>query len=96
MAALGLHIAALWCVVIYNHLVSLPIALTGCEHNGTRPFEHRDEVGGDDGLCKEVLTGTEEGRALPFPGAVLDVEITAVTGPHAEMTVLQAMFYLEG
>ena len=84
------------CVVVHNDLVFLPVTFTGCEHHGSCLFEHGDQIRDDDGLCEQVLAGGEERRSLPFPHAVLDMEITSVTGPYREMAVLESTGNLIG
>ena len=79
------------CVVIDYHLMALPVAFTWGEDDGASPFQHRNQIGYDNCLGKQVLTGTEEWGALPFPNAVVNVEIGAVTGPYAEVTVLESV-----
>ena len=78
-------------IVVDDHLVTLPVALTRGEHDGAGFLEHGDEIGGDDGLREEVLGGAEEFGALPFPLPLADVIIAPVTGPDAEVTVLQTV-----
>ena len=45
-----LEIAAGSLVVIDNHLVALPVALAGRKNVGAGFFQHRDEIGDDEGL----------------------------------------------
>ena len=76
-------------VVIHDDLIFLPVALTGCKHHGTSLLQHRNQIGRDDGLCEEILAGAEEGWALPLPFVLGDIVVDAMTGPDAEVTVLQ-------
>ena len=68
----------------------LPVPFARGEHDGSSLLQHRDEVGGDDGLREEILTGAEEGRPLPAPHMVLQTVVPSVTRPDGEMAVLQA------
>ena len=79
------------CVVIDNHLTALPVALTGCEHNGTGTFQHRNQIRNDNGLGEQILTCSEEWGTLPFPSAVGDMEIDAVTRPYTKVAVLKTV-----
>ena len=47
----NLYIIVLGAIVVDNDFLLLPVALTGCEDDGSRLFQHRDEVGDNDGLC---------------------------------------------
>ena len=87
---------AQWRVVVDNHLMALPIALARCEHDGASALKHRDEIGYHDGLSEEVLGGTEEFWALPAPFTFVDVVVSSVTCPEAEVAVLQAVSNLIG
>ena len=78
-------------VVIDNHLMPLPVALTWCKHDGTCTFQHRNQIRYDDGLGKQILTRSEEWGTLPFPDAIGDMEIGAMTRPYTEMTVLKTI-----
>ena len=83
-------------VVVYNHLVALPVALTGRPHHGTRILEHGHEIGDDDGLGKQVLGGAEEIGTLPFPSAFLGIVVLAMAGGNREVTAFQAAGNLVG
>ena len=78
-------------VVIDNHLMALPVAFTWCEYDGTGTFQHRNQIRYDNRLGKQILTCSEEGRALPSPDTVVDVVIDAMTGPYTEMAVLKTI-----
>ena len=80
-------------VVINNHLLALPVSFTGGKHNSPSSFQHRDEIRHHDGLGEQILTRSEEWGALPFPDAVGEIIIDAVTGPYTEVTVLQTVGY---
>ena len=75
-------------VVIHNQLMLLPVAFTGSEHVGACFLQHRNEIRNHDGLREQVLGGTEQGRALPFPGVLGDIIIITMTGPEGNMSVL--------
>ena len=80
-----------WGVVIDNHLMALPVSFAGRKHDGTGSFQHRNEIRHYDSLGEQILTRSEEWGALPFPDAVVDVEIDAVTSPYTKVTVLQTV-----
>ena len=82
---------ASWRVVIYNHLLALPVSFTGCKHDSPSTLQHRDEIRHHDGLGEQILTGAEEWGTLPFPDAVSEIIIDAVTCPHTEVTILQTV-----
>ena len=71
--------------------MALPVALTWCKYDGTRTFQHRNQIGYDDGLGKQILTRSEEWGTLPFPDAIGDMEIGAMARPYTEMTVLKSV-----
>ena len=99
LCALDLHIDAhkgSAGIVVDDHLVFLPIALAGREHHRAGLLEHRYQIRRDDGLRKQILAGGEERRTLPFPHAVLDMEIDTVTRPYRQMAVLQSAGDLVG
>ena len=77
-------------VVVDDDFVLLPIALTRRKHDCSGVFEHRNEVGHDDGLRENVLGGAEKIGPLPFPKAFFLVEIVAVACPERQMAVLQS------
>ena len=78
-------------VVVYDHLILLPVALTGSKHHSSCLFQHRDEIRHNDSLGKEILAGTEEGHSLPGPFVLGGVIIHAVTCPDREVPVAQAV-----
>ena len=85
-----LHIAYRQRVIIDDDLMLLPVAFSWGKDISPRILQHRDEVGGNDGLRKQVFTGAEEGRTLPLPLVFCDTVIDAVTGPNGEMTVIES------
>ena len=87
---------AQWRVVVDNHLMALPVALARGEHDGASALEHRNKIGYHDGLSEEVLSGAKEFWALPTPFTFADVVVSSVTGPEAEVAVLQAVSNLIG
>ena len=89
-------VGGLFGVVVDNGLMILPVTFTGGEHDGACFLQHRDEVGGDDGLCEQILTGAEEGRTLPAPHMIFQIIIAPVAGPDREVTVLQTTRNLIG
>ena len=62
-----LYIIALGSVVVNNHFLLLPVALTGCEDYGASLLQHGDEVGNNDGLRILVFRGAKKFGALPAP-----------------------------
>ena len=91
----NLNIVVLWTVIVNDNLLSLPVALTRRENDGPSTFEHRNEVGNDDGLCKQIFGSGKEFRTLPSPLGGLLVVVTAMTGPEREMAVLQSVRWTE-
>ena len=81
-------------IVVDNHLVTLPVALTRREHVGAGMLEHRYKKRYDDGLRKQILACGKKIGPLPLPSAVLQAEIASVTGPDGDVAVLQAAGHL--
>ena len=77
-------------VVVDNHLMALPVALTWGKHHGTGIFEHRYQIGDDNCLCEQILVRAEKRRTLPFPVLFVDRIITSMTGPQREMTPVES------
>ena len=89
----GIHLyvarARLAVVVVHYHFVLLPVAFAWREHNGSRVFEHGDEVGDDDGLGEKVFSRAEELGSLPAPPVTVHVIVSAVACPQRYVPVLQ-------
>ena len=81
MGTVGLVVGGCQLVIVYNHLIPLPVALTRREHHGSCILEHWHEKGNHDGLGEQVFTSGVEGRALPSPSAFVEVEVAAMRGP---------------
>ena len=54
-----LLITALRRVVVYDHLVALPVSLSGHEHDGPSLLQHGYQVGCNDSRSEQVFTGSE-------------------------------------
>ena len=78
-------------VVVDDDFALLPIALTRRKNNSPGVFEHRNEVGHDDGLREKVFGGAEKEGSLPFPEAFRLVVVVAVACPERQMAVLQSL-----
>ena len=46
-------------VVVDNHLMALPVTFTRRKDNSSGPFKHRNEIGDDNSLGKQVLIGAK-------------------------------------
>lgn len=68
-------------IIIDDDFVRLPVSFAGCEDDGSRILEHRDEVGHYDGLGKEIFVCAKQVRALPFPYISVGIIIPSVRGP---------------
>ena len=68
-------------IIIDDDFVRLPVSFTGCEDDGSRILEHRDEVGHDDGLGEEIFVCAKQVRSLPFPYISVSIIIPSVRGP---------------
>ena len=78
-------------IVVYYHLIALPVALTRCVHHSTCTFEHRNEIRHNDSLCEKVFVSTEKVRTLPLPFIFLLVVIDAVRLPQGDMAVEESV-----
>ena len=96
VAVLQIALAGGGRIVVYNHLVGLPVALPRRKDVGPGVFEHRDEKGYHDGGCKQVFGGAKQVGALPLPAPFLVVEILAVAGIDGEVAVEEATLGDEG
>ena len=83
-------------IVVNNHLVTLRVAFAGSIDDGTGIFQHRNDVGHNKGLGKEVFGGAEERWTLPCPLALGILIVASMALPHGQMMPLQPLFYLVG
>lgn len=83
-------------VVVYYHLIALPVALARCVDHSAGVLEHRNEIRHNDSLCKEVFVGAEKVWTLPLPASLLLVEIDAVRLPKRNMTVEESVRHKVG
>ena len=84
-------IVAFFLVVVNDHFVSLPIALTGSKHNGSCILKHGHEVRHDDCLCKQILGCAKQVGTLPTPSLLARIKIRAMTGPKGNMPVVETV-----
>ena len=90
LATVVLNISVLT-VVVYYHLIALPVALARCVDHSAGVLEHRNEIRHNDSLCKEVFVGAEKVWTLPLPASLLLVEIDAVRLPKRNVTVEESV-----
>ena len=72
-------------VVVHYRLAVLNVALAGSIYDGAGLFEHRQEIGHDDGLGKQVFRRTIKIGTLPDPLLLFVFIVSAVTGPDEKM-----------
>ena len=76
-------------VIVYYHLILLPVAFTRGEHHSSCFLQHRDEIRHYYCLSKEILAGTKQRNSLPSPFVLGNIVIYTMTRPYREVPVIQ-------
>ena len=83
-------------IVVNNHLVTLRVALAESIDDGSGILQHRNDIGHNKGLGKEVFGGAEERWTLPCPLALGILIVASMALPHGQVMPLQSLFNLVG
>ena len=59
--------------IVVPYLMPLPVTFSWRKNIGSSLFQHRHQIGYDNGLCKQVFAGGEQWWTLPAPTLSVDI-----------------------
>ena len=77
-------------VVVYNHLVALPVAFTRSENHSSGIFQHRNQIRHHKRLGKQIFRSAVQARTLPTPFIPVVPIHFSMTLPHGHMPSFQS------